>query len=99
MAVGLIVLFAATRLCLRAKQYYDMIGFVTLVILGSFNFAVLNLRWEKWMKDFSESGKHLRLTRVPLEHFNLAIAAMMAVVMLVFLSGWLLQHRSREPRE
>lgn len=93
LAVGLIVLFTAARLCQRAKQYYDMIGFVTFVILGSFNFAVVNLRWEKWMKDLSDSGKYLRLTRVPLEHVNLAIAVMMAVVILVFLSGWLFQRR------
>lgn len=96
---GVLVFLLATKLCLRAKRHYERIAMGTFAAIGLLHVLVVNLRWEKWMAYFIESGRNLKYTRVSLWHVNLVIAAATAALVLVFLLGELRQRKMRRREE
>ncbi len=96
---GVLLFLLATKLCIRAKQHYDRIAMVTFAAVGLLHLLVVNLRWEKWIAFFIESGRNLRYTRISLWQVNLVIAVVTAGLVLVFLLGELKQRRLRRKEQ
>jgi len=96
---GVLLFLLATKLCIRAKQHYDRVAMGTFAAIGLLNLLVVNLRWEKWMAYFVESGRNLRYTRISLWQVNLVIAVVTAGLVLVFLLGELKQRRLRRKEQ
>jgi RNA polymerase sigma factor (sigma-70 family) len=98
LAFGACLFLIATRLCIRAKRHFDRIAVATFAAVGLLYLFVVNLRWEKWMTHFRQGGHHLRYTRVSPWQINLVIAAVMVVLMLIFLLGGF-KHRRLSNKE
>jgi RNA polymerase sigma factor (sigma-70 family) len=99
LSCGVLLFLLATRLCIRAKRYNDRVAMGTFTAIGVLYLLVVNLRWERWMAYFVESGRYLRYTRISLWQVNLVIAAVTAVLVLVFLLGELRQRKMRRREE
>jgi len=99
LAVGVLLFLLATKLCLRAKQHYDRIAMGTFAAIGLLHLLVVNLRWDKWMAYFIESGRNLRYTRISLWQLNLVITAVTSGLVLVFLFGELKQRKLRRKEQ
>ena len=99
LSCGVLLFLLATKLCIRAKQYYERILMVTFAAIALLHLLVVNLRWEKWMAYFVESGRYLRYTRISLWQVNLAIAVVTSALLLVFLFGELKQRKLRRKQQ
>jgi len=96
---GVLLFLLATKLCLRAKQHYERVAMGTFAVIGVLHLLVVNLRWEKWMAYFIESGHNLKYTRVSLWQVNLVITAVTSALLLVFLFGELKQRKLRRKQQ
>ena len=79
--VGVLIYIVSTKLCLRYRQYYNLISNGTFTIVGFINLLVVNLRWEKWI---STSGDNHFFSKYSLWEVNFAIFVVMAIIILIF---------------
>ncbi|HUT31581.1 MAG TPA: sigma-70 family RNA polymerase sigma factor [Sedimentisphaerales bacterium] len=99
---GVIIVWLATKLCLRARRHFYRIAAALLLAVGSIYLLVINLRWERWIAFFKESGRNLKYTQVPLWKLNLVIAIVITGLVLINLIGDLKQQkvsRKKQPAQ
>jgi hypothetical protein len=96
---GVLIVGLATKLCLRARRDLYRIASGVCLAVGAINLLVINLRWEVWIASFKESGRHLKYTRVSLWQINLVMAAVMVVLLLIFLVSDVRHRRISKPEQ
>lgn len=84
-AAGLIFL-AATTLCLKKQtKRWQILGWV-MIVLCALNLTVINLRWTRWMQAYDQNPAYNSPTNLSRWTINIIIAAIMAALLLVFIT-------------
>jgi RNA polymerase sigma factor (sigma-70 family) len=90
---GILIFLIAARSCLRWKQHISRIAAGSFAAVGLLHFIVMNMRWGKWIAHFRQGGRPLPYPRVSRWQINAVIAAVVAILMLIFLFGELKRRR------
>ena len=82
---GLICLVSTTW-CLRDQtKRWRILGWV-MIALCALNLSVINLRWSRWMQAYQEDPSYNAPTNLSRWTMNIIIAAIMAALLLIFLT-------------
>ena len=86
LAVAGVIFLVSTTLCLRNQtKRWRILGWV-MIALCALNLAVINLRWDRWMQAYQEDPSYNAPTSFSRWTMNLIIAAIMAVLLAIFLT-------------
>lgn len=85
-AVAVPMFLVATHLCLhnQAKRW-QILGWV-VIGLCALNLAVINLRWSRWMEAYAQNPSYNSPTGLSRWTMNIIISAIMAALLLIFIT-------------
>jgi len=86
LASAALIFIVGTTWCLRNQaKRWRILGWV-MIALCTLNLAVINLRWNRWMQAYQENPSYNAPTNLSRWTMNLIIAAIMAVLLVIFLT-------------
>jgi len=86
LAIAGVIFVVSATLCLRNQaKRWRILGWV-MIALCVLNLAVINLRWNRWMQAYQEDPSYNAPTNLSRWTMNLIIAAIMAVLLVIFLT-------------
>jgi len=76
LAGGILIFWISTKICLHTRQHYYRVAMGMCAAVGLVNLIVINLRWNKWIEYFIQTGRNLKYTHVSLSQLNFIVEIM-----------------------
>lgn len=86
LAAAALIFLVATTLCLRNQAKRWKILAAVVIALCALNLTVINLRWTQWMQAYEQNPAYNSPTTLSRWTMNIIIAAIMAALLLVFIT-------------
>jgi len=99
LVVAGVIFLAATTLCLRNQaKRWQILGWV-MIALCALNLTVINLRWTRWMQAYDQNPAYNSPTNLSRWTINIIIAAIMAALLIIFITLDARQRKRPSPGE
>ena len=86
LAVAAVIFVSSANVCIRNQaKRWRILGWV-MIALCVLNLAVINLRWDLWMRAYQEDPSYNAPTNLSRWTLNVIIAAIMAALLAIFLT-------------